>query len=357
MADNIEIAISFDTTGSMRPCIQNVRQNVEALFAPLFKEIPNLKIAVCAHGDYCDESHYYLTKWLPLTGSLFDLTQFVRNVGNTGGGDAPEAYEHVLWEARSLDWSVNSKKILIMIGDEVPHGPNYPLNKRHTDWNVELKELVNIGVNVYGVQCLSKSSSNAFYSKLAQASDGFHLTLDQFSSISDMLLAIIYKQVSPERLEKFEQEVETKKRMNRAMDDTFNVLSGRPRDSKGRFTKLTPDLAAVPAGRFQILSVPEDTDIRGFVEAQDLTFKKGRGFYEFTKTEDIQENKEVVLRDHKTGDMFSGPKAREMIGVPLGTRGRVRPAALPYQIFVQSTSVNRKLIHGTNFLYEVDLDA
>ena len=82
-------------------------------------------------------------------------------------------------------------------------------------------------------------------------------------------------------------------------------------------------------------------------------FKPGKGFYEFTKSELIQENKEIVLVNKRTGDMFSGDQARQMIGLPRGTRGTIRPVRLhDYDVFVQSASHNRKLLSGTRFLYE-----
>jgi hypothetical protein len=93
------------------------------------------------------------------------------------------------------------------------------------------------------------------------------------------------------------------------------------------------------------------------VTENGLNFKKGRGFYEFTKTETIQGYKEIILSDRKTGDMFAGAAAREMLGLPAEGEGtaRIKPTSLDkYMVFVQSTSVNRKLIGKTKFLYEVD---
>ena len=87
-----------------------------------------------------------------------------------------------------------------------------------------------------------------------------------------------------------------------------------------------------------------------------LQFKKGRGFYEFTKSVTVQPYKEVVLLDNTTGAMFSGDDARTMIGLPaMDTGGNVQlhPGPLPgFTAFIQSTSVNRKLLAGTKFLYE-----
>ena len=102
-----------------------------------------------------------------------------------------------------------------------------------------------------------------------------------------------------------------------------------------------------------MLHVDITTPINDFVRATGAVFKIGRGFYELTKPELVQERKEVVLRD-KTGDMFSGEKARTMIGLPFGVRGRIRPMKkdFGYDVFIQSTSANRKLLAGTRFLYE-----
>lgn len=59
--------------------------------------------------------------------------------------------------------------------------------------------------------------------------------------------------------------------------------------------------------------------------------------------------------DRKTGDLFSGDGARELLGLPPGETVRIRPASLEkYVVFVQSTSNNRKLMGGTRFLYEVE---
>ncbi len=113
-------------------------------------------------------------------------------------------------------------------------------------------------------------------------------------------------------------------------------------------------LKLVPSGRFQVIDVPADATISDFVRSNGLPFKVGRGFYEFMKRETIQHHKEIVLLDRRSGDMFTGVAAREMLGLPDGGNVRLSPANLDkYQCFVQSTSVNRKLIGGTKFLYEV----
>jgi len=62
--------------------------------------------------------------------------------------------------------------------------------------------------------------------------------------------------------------------------------------------------------------------------------------------------------DKASGDMYTGDKARELLGlVGADPKAKVKPVALDkYRVFVQSTSYNRKLVGGTGFLYEVDSD-
>lgn len=362
--ESIEIVFSFDTTGSMYPCLGQVRKNIEQVVGDLFKEIPNLKIGLVAHGDYCDEGRSYLTKHVDLTSDIYSLTQFARNVGPTGGGDAPEAYEHVLMLAgKSFQWTLNSRKILVMIGDDVAHEPNYQLNKLRTDWRTEAASLSEKGIKVYTIQCLGRGHATRFWEHLAHLGGGQHLQMSQFADIVTLVNAIVYQQVSKERVEQYEQKIIKSSGMTRSLDQTFSTLTGRPRDEKGRFvaykTKSSSgeELSPVVPGRFQVMPIEEDSIIRDFVNANGLTFQPGKGFYEFTKRETIQDKKEIVIQDKVSGDMFTGENARDILGIPLGMgKGKVSPKhGDKYNVFVQSTSYNRKLIGGTRFLYEVDM--
>lgn len=364
--EKLEVVFNFDTTGSMYPCLDQVRRNLEKTVGSLFKEVPNLKIGLGANGDYCDEGRTYVTKQIDLTTDLYKLTQFARTVSRTGGGDAPEAYELVLHEAQSkYNWSLNARKIFVLIADDVPHGPTYPQNKLRLDWKVEAKKLADLGIQVYTIQCLSRSHATSFYSELARIGNGYHLYLDQFSDATSLINAIVYRQVSRERIQKYEEQIYKQGKMNRTLDKSFGVLTDRPRDAKGRFVKidetLSEDLKPVLPGRFQMMPVDHECDIRTFVQDHDLVFQPGKGFYEFTKSEEIRSGREVVLRDRKTGDMYSGKRAREMIGVPIDVSKTLSPrtmkTSVPYDIFIQSTSYNRKLKPGTRFLYEVDMAA
>lgn len=367
--EKLEIVFNFDSTGSMYPCLDQVRRNLETTVGTLFKEIPNLKVGIGANGDYGDlVASGYTTKQVDLTSDLYTLTQFIRGVGRTHGfGNGGEAYEVVLNESQTkYNWSVNARKILVMIGDEIAHTPSWHENRNRLDWRQEAKKLADMGVQIHTIQCLSRREAYSYYEELARIGNGYHLELDQFTDILSLMTAIIYRHVSEEKVREYEQVVVNKGLMNRTLDQSFATLTGRPRDAKGRFVKidknLSDDLKPVPPGRFQIMTVDRECEIRDFVQDRNLTFQVGRGFYSFKKSEIIQHHKEIVLREKTTGDMYSGNKARDMVGLPIGSTKTLSPKTMKldpkdWDVFVQSTSYNRKLKPNSQFLYEVDLTA
>jgi hypothetical protein len=334
----------------MYPCLTQVRRNIKSTVTRLSEEIPGIRIGIIAHGDYCDARTTYVTKHLDLNGDVAAICKFVEEVAPTGGGDAPECYELVLREAQGFSWSAGANKALVVIGDDLPHPATQ--TPGNIDWRTEVGKVAEAGIVIYGVQALGRRHATKFYEEMAQKSGGYRISLDQFASVTDMVLAVCYKQSSDERLQLYEQEVKTEGRLNRSLNQMFNTMLRRG----GAVTEFAPaDLNTVPPARFQVLDVDKDCPIKTFVQENGLAFKTGRGFYEFTKTETIQGYKEIILQERATGDFYAGDKAREMLGLTPGETARIRPTTLEkYVVFVQSTSANRKLVKGTKFLYEVE---
>ena len=346
-ADQIEVVFSFDTTGSMYPCLTQVRSAVTETVKRLFDDLPNLRVGVIAHGDYCDGRKVIDT--LDLTTNARSLCDFIKKTPATGGGDAAECYELALRTGREMDWSSEATKVLVLIGDDVPHGKSEAQNKDKIDWREEVKLLGKAGVKVYGVQALGNAYATKFYEAISEDTGGYHLELAQFSNIVDTILAVAYKQQGNERLQQFESEVKKAGRMNRSVLRNFDRMLGRK-----SAPAAAKSLDSVPSWRFQVLKVKEDTSIAEFVSDNGLPFKVGRGFYEFTKSVKVQSHKEVILEEKATGDMYTGAQARKMAGIPEGREVTVSPAGLGgYRCYIQSTSSNRKLLAGTRFLYEV----
>lgn len=95
----------------------------------------------------------------------------------------------------------------------------------------------------------------------------------------------------------------------------------------------------------------DGVQIKDFVEAQGIHFTKGCAFYQLNKTETVQDYKQIAIRDKMQGLVYSGIAARNMLGLPHSGAVKLAPGQHgQYEIFVQSTSVNRKLMENTNVM-------
>ncbi|CAG5118958.1 unnamed protein product [Candidula unifasciata] len=190
----LEVVFSFDTTGSMCRWLDELRGRIQDLIQRLQADIPGIKMAVFAHGDYCD-AHIYVTKWTDLSNNIVELCEFVKNAEQTGGGDSPECYELVLRQVRTeLSWTPGSRRVLVLIGDDNPHEPGEILNKDKIDWRMEVKALAQEGVTIYGVQCGRNTYADKFYQAISLATGGRHLRLEDLGSLFDTLMAVCYRE-------------------------------------------------------------------------------------------------------------------------------------------------------------------
>ncbi|MCF8019869.1 MAG: hypothetical protein K9L62_10760 [Vallitaleaceae bacterium] len=81
---------------------------------------------------------------------------------------------------------------------------------------------------------------------------------------------------------------------------------------------------------------------------------KGAAFYQLVKTEKrVHPYKMVALRVKSSGKVYCGQKARDMLGIGQATTTvRLVPGDHgKFDVFIQSTSVNRKIPAGTEVLY------
>lgn len=199
MGEKYEIAFSFDTTGSMYSCLEEVRSQLRDMVQELNRKIPNLRVAIFAHGDYCDAGRTYVTKFINFTSDSYSLCNFVKTVGATGGGDAPECYELVMREVQEkLSWTPKSQKSLVLIGDANPHTKDEEQNYRHLDWKEETTRLRDEGIKIYSVHCNPRSHAEEFYQHIAARTYGYYIQLDNIKEVKDVLMNICFREAGLE---------------------------------------------------------------------------------------------------------------------------------------------------------------
>jgi hypothetical protein len=117
-------------------------------------------------------------------------------------------------------------------------------------------------------------------------------------------------------------------------------------------TTVRQALTPLASNAYDVIPVHQDAPIRDYAYSRGLLdYRIGQGFYQLTKREKIQPQKQIAIREKATGQVYWGDAARDLLGLPRGMQVSVKPDLNPeYDVFVQSTSVNRKLIANTDLL-------
>ena len=180
----------------------------------------------------------------------------------------------------------------------------------------ELATLGISGVNVYewelnerGVQTSTLANTEAFTEYFTARSGGMRSTTKFYANLADVNVADLQKQL----------------------------------------VDISADVKFYPVTQAEHQSL-----IRPFVEEKiGAPMARGGAFYQLVKTEPkVQANKRIAIRDKTTGTVFAGDAARAMLALPTIGTVRLAPDDLgDYDVFIQSTSVNRKLDAGTQLMY------
>ncbi|MBL1083754.1 VWA domain-containing protein [Streptomyces actinomycinicus] len=109
-------------------------------------------------------------------------------------------------------------------------------------------------------------------------------------------------------------------------------------------------LTPVEQSAYQLVPVTRDAVIRDWVVESGHTYRTGGAFYQLSKSEKVQARKQIAVLEKATDRVYTGPEARALLGLP-DAEVRVKPDHNDdFTIFVQSTSVNRKLVPNTRLL-------
>lgn len=106
-----------------------------------------------------------------------------------------------------------------------------------------------------------------------------------------------------------------------------------------------------PGIHYSIFPVHKDSVIKPFVESwTQKPYCPGAAYFQLTKPEKIQNYKQICVQEKSTGKVYGGADARGLLGFP-DYEVKVEASMHPkYNIYIQSTSLNRKLIAGTQLI-------
>jgi hypothetical protein len=128
-----------------------------------------------------------------------------------------------------------------------------------------------------------------------------------------------------------------------------NMANVTTQDVKAALTDISSQVQLIP-----VPAQLHGKDIAPFVAGHIRgEYKKGTAFYQLTKTEkEVQAYKIIVIRDKNTGATYAGHAARQLLSIPTTGTIKLTPDRLgKFEVYIQSTSLNRKLVGGSQVLY------
>jgi len=351
----MDLVISFDDTGSMGSVRQEVRNKLKVLTNNLKSKIPDLRIGIIIHNDYCQPDPIYC---LDLTNDFEKVNSFIsKKTSGFGGIDGGECYELALHSAIGFDWK-SDNRLLILIGDEGPHKVGFVAKngvKCTLDWKQEAEKLKDLcSVKIFSVQALSSSSVSYFYEEIARITEGRKVDLTQFSHAQFYIEAIAHKVTNS--LEEYKNSNNMFKN-SFAFQSLFNDLNG---GKNKNISQIVNKNILVELSKYQVSEVNHKERIKDFVSKMGIKYKAGKGFYQLVKNETITPNKQIIMISKETGLPIDDQNdCRNMLGILKVDKFKrnsyqANKVFAEYDVYVQSTSYTRNLDPNTKFLYEVE---
>ncbi len=125
---NIDIVFCIDGTGSMAPCIDNVKENAkrfqfeftQAMTEKYNSELDSMRAKVIVFRDYeCDAEPMVISDFFELPIDEAYYSEFLTGVVASGGGDGPENGFEALYYAMKSEFTtgVNDRQIIVLFTD------------------------------------------------------------------------------------------------------------------------------------------------------------------------------------------------------------------------------------------------
>ena len=182
--DGLDIAIVFDSTGSMQKEIDQVKNKIERIGNALFKMIPRTRISVCTYRDDGDE---FVVKGQELTDQLGKVVTFLNGISAAGGGDDPEAVDVGLkWAMETNSWRRSARKVILVFGDAPPHADKVvDCQRLASDFRHQQRGVVST------VSCRRKKPLNSF-TRIAQLGGGESFLSEDERQIMTQLMVLVF---------------------------------------------------------------------------------------------------------------------------------------------------------------------
>lgn len=227
----LEVVMAFDTTISMFSYFDQVRQNLRQIAETICQKVRNARFAVIPYKNHNDMAFFdgevaFLKS--QLTTDIEEIRQQIMTVKSGGGGpDWLTVLEDVFHYINSgIQWSLATSKVLIIVGDEPPHGvkDSKEACPFGYDYEEEIAILVRQGVKIYPVLCGYNEATALAFKSFANQSEGVFLELGQINDLVDLIIGICFKEINPQLLKDFRFDLSKRGQLPESKKKLFLLL-------------------------------------------------------------------------------------------------------------------------------------
>lgn len=120
----VDVLFLFDTTGSMKNVIEDVRANAREIMSDIRAMNAEAAFALAGFHDY-DDSGPVWQLYQDVTTDIAGVRRGLAAIRLFNGGDWPEAYSRALDETRHIGWRDGAQRFVILFGDAPAHDPSF----------------------------------------------------------------------------------------------------------------------------------------------------------------------------------------------------------------------------------------
>lgn len=221
----LDVYLAFDTTGSMHPYIDTVRDNIETVTDALLNE-GSIRLSLNGIGDHCDEGDWL--QMYALSNQPEEVQGAIESIRMTHGGDEPEAYEclALALAKRIPQESAGRKRAIVLVADSVPHGMVDGECSRAGSYEQAFEALKTLSDGFYLVGCAPQ-----MYSLQRGLINPEREGREQFIPLGDMV------EVLPELLVALAKKTESEKSLQQYLE---KLSLEKPNGARKIFGLLTP---------------------------------------------------------------------------------------------------------------------
>lgn len=200
----LDVLLVVDVTGSMDEIIDNVTESMAEITTNIKALVPDVAFGLATFADYPDPPDldtildYPWRLDLPVTTDFTRLENSLQSITLVSGGDESEAYLRALDETTRITWRENSKRVVILFGDAIPHDPDPGKDEKLGTADDLTEESVLDALNAQNISVLSvysNSASRSFYTTISSQTSGQSFELEDASQAGQSVWTLLQESV------------------------------------------------------------------------------------------------------------------------------------------------------------------